>query len=77
MELHVIAFGAGVNTAQLTQIAGASHKGKVHSSADTAELSNIFVDIAGGQDVASLLEAEIGKRISEAVTDRLSLEYLG
>jgi Mg-chelatase subunit ChlD len=76
LELHVIAFGSGVDTAQLQQIAGASRNGKVHSSADTTELSNIFVEIASGQDVAGLLEAEIGKRISEAVTDKLSLEYL-
>jgi hypothetical protein len=34
------------------------------------------MDIAGGQDVAGLLEVEIGKRISDAVTDKLSLEYL-
>jgi uncharacterized protein YegL len=76
MELHVIAFGSGVDNAQLRQIAGASRNGKVHSSADAAELSNVFVEIASGQDVAALLEAEIGKRISEAVTDKLSLEYL-
>ena len=31
----------------------------------------------GGDDVAKVLEAEIGKRISEAVTNRLSAEYLG
>jgi len=77
LELHVIAFGAGASTTQLAQIAGSSRNGKVHTSADTAELSDIFTDIAGGQDVAGLLEAEIGKRISDAVTDKLSLEYLG
>ena len=55
LELHVIAFGAGANTTQLQQIAGASRNGTMHSSADTTELSDIFVDIAGGQDVAGLL----------------------
>jgi Mg-chelatase subunit ChlD len=76
LELHVIAFGSGADMGQLQQIAGASPNGKVYSSADTTELSNTFVEIASGQDVAGLLEAEIGKRISEAVTDKLSLEYL-
>ena len=46
------------------------------SSADTAELSNIFVHIAGGHAVADFIETEIGQRISEAVTDKLSLEYM-
>ena len=77
LELHGIAFGAGASTAQLAQIAGSSRNGKVHTSADTAELSDIFMDIAGEQDVARLMEAEIGKRISNAVTDKLSLEHLG
>jgi uncharacterized protein YegL len=76
LELHVIAFGSGVNHAQLRQIAAASPNGKVHSTVDTTQLSNVFVDIAGGQAVAGLLEAEISNRISEAVTDKLSLEYL-
>jgi hypothetical protein len=77
LELHVIAFGSGAHTAQLQQIAGSSRAGKLHMSADTAELSNVFADIAGGQDVAGLLEAQIGKGISDAVTDKLSLEYFG
>ena len=76
LELHVIAFGSGASTAQLQQIAGSSRNGKLHMSADTAELSNIFVEIAGGDNVAGVLEAEIGKRISEAVSDRLALEYV-
>ena len=75
LELHVIAFGSGASTSQLQQIAGSSRNGKLHTSADTAELSNIFVDIAGGGDVAEKLEAEIGKRISDAVSDKLSIEY--
>jgi Mg-chelatase subunit ChlD len=76
LELHVIAFGSNASRQQLEQIAGASRNGKVHMSADTADLSNIFVDIAGGQDVTGVLEAEIGKRISEAVMDKLCLEYM-
>eukprot|EP00978_Attheya_sp_CCMP212_P009335 scaffold22059_cov52-Attheya_sp.AAC.2 len=76
LELHVIAFGSGADTSQLKQIAGASQNGKLHMSADTAELSNIFVDIASGGNVTDRIEAEIGKRISEAVSDRLSLEFI-
>lgn len=76
LELHVIAFG-GANSAQLQEIANASSRGKVYASANTADLSNIFVNIAGGQDVAQVLKAEVAKRISEAVADRLAIEYLG
>lgn len=77
LELHVIGFGGGANNHQLQEIAGSSPKGKVYASAGAAELSNLFVQIAGGQDVAGLLEAEVGKRISEAVADRLAVEFLG
>ena len=77
LELHVISFGGQASTSQLSQITGSSKNGKLHTSANTVELSNIFVDIAGAANVANLLEAEIGNRISEAVTDRLSLEYMG
>jgi len=77
LELHVIAFGGGASTSQLQQIAGSSRNGKLHTSADTAELSSIFVEIAGGGGVVDTLETEIGKRISEAVSDRLDLEYIG
>jgi hypothetical protein len=75
LELHVIAFGGGADTRQLSDITRASKIGRLHASADTAALSQIFVDIAGGQEVASLLESQIGKRISETVADKLSLEY--
>jgi len=76
LELNVIAFGSGASQAQLMRIAGSSRSGKFHTSADTAELSNIFVQIAGGSQVADVLEAEIGKRISEAVSGRLAVEYM-
>ena len=70
-------FGGGSNQAQLQQIAGASPAGKVHASANTADLASVFVDIASTQNVSLLLESEIAKRISEAVSDKLSLEYFG
>ncbi|KAL7542973.1 hypothetical protein ACHAXR_012275 [Thalassiosira sp. AJA248-18] len=76
LELRVIVFGAGSNQAQLQQIAGASRSGKVHASANTADLSNVFVSIAATQNVATLLESEIAKQISEAASDKLSLEFL-
>lgn len=62
---------------QLQQIASASQSGKVHSSANTADLASVFVDIASTQNVSLLLESEISKRITEAVSDKLSLEYFG
>lgn len=76
LELHVIAFGSGASMTQLQQITGSSRMGKLHTSANTAQLSNIFVDITGGSSVADVLEAEIGKRLSDVVSDRLSLEYI-
>ena len=51
-------------------------KGRVYSAADVGDLSKVFVQIAGG-NVATVLEAEIGRRISDAVTNRLAAEYLG
>ena len=42
-----------------------------------AELASVFVDIATTQHVATVLESEIAKRISEAVSDKLSIEYFG
>ena len=77
LELHVIAFGSGADTLQLQQIAGASPVGKVHASANTADLASVFVSIASNQNVATLLESEIAKRMSAAVSDKLSLEYFG
>jgi uncharacterized protein YegL len=78
LELHVIGFRSGTDTAQLQSIARASPNGRVHTASDVDNLSKIFVQIAGGGDaVASVLESEIGKRISDAVSDRLSAEYLG
>ncbi|KAL7552125.1 hypothetical protein ACHAWF_015342 [Thalassiosira exigua] len=77
LELHVIAFGSGTNQAQLQQIASASRAGKVHASSNTAELASVFVSIATTQNVSLLLESEITKKISEAVSDIVSLEYFG
>eukprot|EP00980_Cylindrotheca_fusiformis_P025927 scaffold14918_cov77-Cylindrotheca_fusiformis.AAC.1 len=76
LELHVIAFGGGADTRQLSDIARASRKGRLHACADSAALLQTFENIAGGQEVASMLESQIGRRISEAVADKLSLEYL-
>jgi uncharacterized protein YegL len=78
IELHVIAFGAGLDQRQLQYIAQSSPKGRLHTSADTAQLSSIFVDIAkSSQNVSTVLEAEIGRRISDAVSDKLAMEYVG
>ena len=71
----MVAFGCGASTVQLQQIAGSSQNGRLHTSADTGEHSNIFVEIASGANGAAMLEAGIGKRISDTVSDRLFLEY--
>jgi hypothetical protein len=77
LELHVIAFGSGTNNAQLQQIARASKIGQVHASSNAADLAKVFVGIASNTNVATMLESEITKRISDAVSDKLSLEYFG
>ena len=77
LELHVIAFGNGASHAQLEEIARASKAGKVHASASIADLVSVFVSIATNENVATVLESEIVKRMSEAVSDKLSLEYFG
>ena len=77
LELHVIAFGAGADNAQLQLIARASKAGKVHTSANIADLTSVFVAIATNENVVTVLESEIAKRLSDAVSDKLSLEYFG
>jgi hypothetical protein len=77
LELHVIAFGTRASYSQLQLIAGASKIGKVHSSSNTGDLAKVFVGIAANTNVSTMLESEITKRISEAVSDKLSLEYFG
>ena len=77
LELHVIAFGSGANDAQLQQIANASKAGKVYTSANVADLASLFVSIAANSNIATVLESEIAKRLSEAVSEKLSLEYFG
>jgi von Willebrand factor type A domain len=76
LELHVIAFGNGADTQQLSHIANSSPMGRIHMSSDTIQLTNIFITMAGGQHLATALQSEIGKEISEAVSNTLSLEYL-
>jgi Mg-chelatase subunit ChlD len=77
LMIHVIAFGAGLDQRQLSQIMRASPKGKIHTSIGTSQLAEVFMDIANSsQDVAAILEKEIARRISDAVTDKLVLEYL-
>jgi uncharacterized protein YegL len=77
LELHVIGFGNGVDTTQLRAISDSSRRGSLHSVSTITGLSNVFVQIAGGTDISNVLEAEIGKRIYDAVTDRLTAEYVG
>ncbi|CAJ1966718.1 unnamed protein product [Cylindrotheca closterium] len=77
LELHVIAFGGGADTRQLLDISQASNVGRLHASADSTALTQVFESIAGGEDVTALMESQIGKRISDAVANKLSLEYIG
>jgi hypothetical protein len=46
LELHVIAFGSGLDTRQLANIMRSSARGRIHSSANVSQLSDIFIEIA-------------------------------
>ena len=53
---------------------------QVHTRANATKLSNIFVNIAGGQDVAHVFfkpKWPTPSHISEAVADGLAIQYLG
>ncbi|OEU21502.1 hypothetical protein FRACYDRAFT_235129 [Fragilariopsis cylindrus CCMP1102] len=76
IELHVIGFGDDTSLNQLQDIAGASNRGKVHSAANIDSLLNVFIDIADGDKVSTLLEDAISQRISDAVVDRLTAECI-
>ena len=58
---------------RLYQIAGSSRSSKVHASANAAELATLFGSIAANKKVVTLLESEVAKQMSEAVSDELSL----
>jgi len=78
IELHVIGFGGDTDTRQLRKIAGASANGGLYTASNIDSLLKIFLKISGGSDeVAGVLAAEMSKRISDVVTERLSVEYLG
>jgi hypothetical protein len=76
IELHVIGFGNGTSLNQLRDIADASNRGKMHSAANIDSLLNVFIDIADGGKVSTLLEDAISQRVSDAVVDRLMAEYI-
>ncbi len=48
---------------------------KVYSSANAADIASVFVVIATNEDVTMVLESEISEHISDAVSDKLTLEY--
>ncbi len=66
-------FGSGASHAQLEKIACASKTGKVHASASIADFVSVFISIATNANVAMVLESKIGKRLSEAVSDKLCI----
>jgi hypothetical protein len=80
LEFHVIAFKSGASAPQLSQITGATRDGKlvVYTSAYTAELSTIFMDIAGDQDAAGLcLQLQTDSEFQMlSQRDKLPLEYM-
>jgi hypothetical protein len=74
LELYVVGFGSGADTGNLQALADAG-KGKV-IKADAGQLVNTFIKIASNSTPTDALFSEIGKRISEQVSEKLILDFL-
>jgi hypothetical protein len=74
LQLHVIGFGSGVDTGNLQQLAAAGN-GQVVTAAQ-GNLVSAFVKIAANSAPTDNLFKEIGKRISEEVSEKLILDFL-
>lgn len=74
LELFVVGFGSGADTSNLQALANAGN-GKV-VTASFGGLVSAFVKIAASSTPTDALFSEIGKRISEQVSEKLILDFL-
>ncbi|CAF4524574.1 unnamed protein product [Rotaria sp. Silwood2] len=75
LQVHTIAFGGRADTATLESLAGAG-RGKFHKSLTGEELVNTFIEISTQLTSVDGLIHEFAKRVSDAATNKLMLEFL-
>ncbi|CAF1528181.1 unnamed protein product, partial [Rotaria sordida] len=75
LQVHTIAFGKDADTATLEQLADAAH-GKFHKCITGAELAKTFVQISTALTSVDGLIQEFAKKVSDAATNKLMLEFL-
>lgn len=75
-QMHSVAFGDGADVSNIEAMANAAGPtGKFHA-ANIGELVETFSAIASGSTPSDRLFAEIGTKISSAVSDKLVLDFL-
>jgi Mg-chelatase subunit ChlD len=75
LHVHTIAFGKDADTATLTKLAEAGH-GTFHQSITGEDLAKTFVKISTGLTAIDGLIDEFAKRVADAATNKLMLEFL-
>lgn len=76
LQVHMIAFSGGANTAQLRDMASAGN-GQLHVATVGAELISTFSAIAGSNDSALReLATKVGASLSNQIRDKIIVDYL-
>ena len=71
LQMHTIAFGSGADHGSLRRIA--FPRGEFYYAPTGVDLQGIFIAIAQGGPSDTIFK-EVGSRIAEAVTDKLTIE---
>ena len=75
LQVHTVAFGTRANTGTLRELATLGG-GEFHESITGDDLIKTFVEITTGLTTVDGLIEEFAKRISDAATNKLMLEFL-
>lgn len=76
LQVHIVAFSGGANTAQLKDMASAG-SGKLHIATVGAQLVSTFASIAGSNDSALReLATKVGASLSNQIRDKIIVDYL-
>lgn len=73
LQIHTIAFGSGADKGPLKTIA--TLRGTFHDAPTGVDLQETFKTIAAGAGPSEAIFKEVGSRIADAVTDKLTIEY--
>jgi len=73
LQIHTIAFGSGAKRDALKKVA--TRRGKFHNAPTGFDLQETFKVIAANAGPSDTIFKEVGSRIAEAVTDKLTIEY--